>query len=412
MRCAKCGEPLKEGSLYCEACGEPVQMVPDYNEFDDYLDNLVGEEETNAKPGNANSGGVNAARGNTARVNTAGANMTGNKEDDVSAQHVNAKKRQSNKKKQQQKILMISAAVCLIAVIILVVAVSGNVRRSHDGSFDYQVEQAQKAYDSGNMTEAISYYEKALSIDPDNVDVRYELADIYMKNKDTDAALILYQEIINLDPKSEDAYKELISIYESKKNFDAIISLRDDTKDDKILKLFEAYTVSKPQFSKNSGKFGEAIELTIKADSGAKIYYSFDSDDPVKKGELYSRPITLDEEKTYNINAVAVDDRGISSETASVKYEIEFEAPDMPDVDPDGGTFGAPADISITAPANCKVYYTWDSTDPSAASMEYTAPIPIPEGNNVLSVIAIDQNTGKCSEIYRSRYEFYLNEQQ
>ena len=36
-------------------------------------------------------------------------------------------------------------------------------------------------------------------------------------------------------------------------------------------------------------------------------------------------------------------------------------------------------------------------------------PIPVPEGNNVLSVIAIDQNTGKCSDIYRSRFEFYMN---
>lgn len=42
MRCANCGNELKEGSLYCDVCGHPVQIVPDYNEFDDYLDNLVG----------------------------------------------------------------------------------------------------------------------------------------------------------------------------------------------------------------------------------------------------------------------------------------------------------------------------------------------------------------------------------
>ena len=79
-------------------------------------------------------------------------------------------------------------------------------------------------------------------------------------------------------------------------------------------------------------------------------------------------------------------------------------------MDPDGGTFGAPTEVSITIPQNCKVYYTWDSTDPSAASTEYTSPIQIPEGNNLLSVIAIDQSTGKCSNIYRSRYEFYVEQ--
>ena len=45
MRCANCGNELKEGSLYCDACGRPVQIVPDYNEFDDYLDNLVGNDD-------------------------------------------------------------------------------------------------------------------------------------------------------------------------------------------------------------------------------------------------------------------------------------------------------------------------------------------------------------------------------
>ena len=45
MRCANCGNELKEGSLYCDACGQPVQIVPDYNEFDDYLDNLVGNDD-------------------------------------------------------------------------------------------------------------------------------------------------------------------------------------------------------------------------------------------------------------------------------------------------------------------------------------------------------------------------------
>lgn len=68
------------------------------------------------------------------------------------------------------------------------------------------------------------------------------------------------------------------------------------------------------------------------------------------RGERYYSPITLDKEGTYEITAVAVDDRGIKSEVASAKYEIEFEAPDAPEIDPDGGTFGAQTDITITVP--------------------------------------------------------------
>ena len=46
MKCAYCGAELMEGSLYCNNCGKAVQIVPDYNEFDDYLDNLVGTSKT------------------------------------------------------------------------------------------------------------------------------------------------------------------------------------------------------------------------------------------------------------------------------------------------------------------------------------------------------------------------------
>ena len=426
MRCANCGNELKEGSLYCDACGRPVQIVPDYNEFDDYLDNLVGNDD---RPADGQKT-VRMVSDKTIRIDEPvrqqlqSAGQRTRQDQDRSSQSERQQARQTQtkqpcekpqsdgqkaKRAQQKKIIVISAVVCVIAIIILVAAVVRNVGRSHDNSFDYQVKQAKEAYAAGDINSAVSYYEKALSIDSDNTDVRFALADIYMSKKDYDAALVLYQEIINTDPKSKEAYKKLISIYESKKDYDAIVALRDSAKDASILKLFADYTVSEPKLSKSSGKYGEAIELTIDADSNTKIYYSFDSDNPFARGERYYNPITLDKEGTYEITAVAVDDRGIKSEVASARYEIEFEAPKAPEVDPDGGTFGAQTDITITAPENCKVYYTWDSSDPSAASTEYTAPIPVPEGNNVLSVIAIDQNTGKCSDIYRSRFEFYMN---
>lgn len=443
MRCANCGNELKEGSLYCDACGRPVQIVPDYNEFDDYLDNLVGNDDRSADGQKT----VRTVSDKTIRIDepvrqqlqSAGQRTRQNQDRSSQSERQQARQTQTKqaqerqaqpkiqqtqtkqpcekpqsdgqkaKRAQQKKIIVISAVVCVIAIIILVAAVVRNVGRSHDNSFDYQVKQAKEAYAAGDINSAVSYYEKALSIDSDNTDVRFALADIYMSKKDYDAALVLYQEIINTDPKSKEAYKKLISIYESKKDYDAIVALRDSAKDESILKLFADYTVSEPKLSKSSGKYGEAIELTIDADSNTKIYYSFDSDNPFARGERYYNPITLDKEGTYEITAVAVDDRGIKSEVASARYEIEFEAPKAPEVDPDGGTFGAQTDITITAPENCKVYYTWDSSDPSAASTEYTAPIPVPEGNNVLSVIAIDQNTGKCSDIYRSRFEFYMN---
>ena len=309
MRCANCGNELKAGSLYCDVCGHPVQIVPDYNEFDDYLDNLVGNDERRtdgqktAKPVSDRT--IRFDEPVREQLHSAG-QRNGQKPDRLS-QSVKQQVRQAQtgeqksqtkqpcekpqsdgqraKRAQQKKIIIISAVVCAVAIVILIAAITRNVSRSHDNSFDYQVKQAKAAYSAGNINSAVSYYEKALSIDSDNTDVRFALADIYMSKKDYDAALVLYQEIINIDPKSKEAYKKLISIYESKKDYDAIAALRESAKDASVLKLFADYTVSKPQFSKSSGKYGEAIELTITADSGTKIYYSYDSDNPFARGE-------------------------------------------------------------------------------------------------------------------------------
>ena len=38
MKCIYCGNELKEGSLFCPYCGKEVQIVPDYNIYDDDYD--------------------------------------------------------------------------------------------------------------------------------------------------------------------------------------------------------------------------------------------------------------------------------------------------------------------------------------------------------------------------------------
>ena len=54
MKCAKCGAELRVGSVYCENCGQPAQIVPDYNVLEDdfivsILDEKKKEEEIPAK---------------------------------------------------------------------------------------------------------------------------------------------------------------------------------------------------------------------------------------------------------------------------------------------------------------------------------------------------------------------------
>ena len=41
MKCKYCGHEIPDGGLYCDACGNEVRIVPDYNPLDDMLTEQV-----------------------------------------------------------------------------------------------------------------------------------------------------------------------------------------------------------------------------------------------------------------------------------------------------------------------------------------------------------------------------------
>ncbi|MCD8156640.1 MAG: chitobiase/beta-hexosaminidase C-terminal domain-containing protein [Clostridiales bacterium] len=101
-----------------------------------------------------------------------------------------------------------------------------------------------------------------------------------------------------------------------------------------------------------------------------------------------------------------MDEDGNYSETVSVVYEVELEAPDVPTVSPDGGQYTTAASITVSVPSGVTVYYTWDNTTPTTSSSKYTGPLEMPEGNNILSLIAVDEY-GMQSEVLMCNYIYY-----
>ncbi|MCM1106586.1 MAG: chitobiase/beta-hexosaminidase C-terminal domain-containing protein [Blautia sp.] len=374
MKCVHCGQELKEGSLFCSNCGKEVQIVPDYNVYDeDYLKQVIKEENRPAG-GTPQSG---SQPGNAAR----------------------------QKKKKMYIILGSCAALLFVAVVALVVGLG--VKNKRAGSFDYQMQMAQEAYEKGNIESAIEYYENALALDADNIEVRLILASIYMERKDYDSVMILCQEVIQMENSNQMACEMLISIYENQKNYDAILALREAVSDS-LKDLFAVYEVTPPLFSQEPGTYEEFLSIALTADGEYEIYYSLDGSDPTLRGLRYGMPIELDEnQKIYRISAVCMNDKGLYSEVVTNEYQIDIPAPAMPIVTPNGGDFGVETTVTITVPDGCSAYYTWDGSDPGVFSARYTGPITIPEGNNVLSVIIVDNETGLISDIFRGNYIFY-----
>lgn len=385
MKCIYCGEELQEGSLYCPKCGKAVQIVPDYNIYDeDYLKQVLTEE---------NQQSFDKSSKKSGRSKTTG----GKKKSSARAEI---------QKKQQQKILFIVAGIVCVLVFSLLI-LGAAVRSNHANSFSYQVKQAQKAVAVGDEKKAISYYENALELDNSSIDVRLALAELYEKRKEYDSALVLYQEVYRKDKKNRNACSGMISVYEAKKDIDAIMSLAASA-DSSLKDLFSAYQIEQPKFSLKSGIFESAQILQMLSTKRYEIYYTMDGSDPKTRGTLYAQPIRLNENnKTYVVKAVCKNEDGIYSDMMQATYKISIPAPDAPVVTPDGGTFDSETAVSIKVPSGCSAYYTWNGNTPSTSSTKYNGPFYVPEGNNILSVILVDHSTGLHSDVYKGNFVYY-----
>ena len=401
MKCIYCGAEIKDNEVTCPICNRDVQLVPDYNIMDDeYLKQLMEEEASK-------------------RSRSSAADSPEYEDDDepyIRPERESARdrdksggKKKPEKKKKSQKgsLIAVSILVVFFVAAIIVGAVFYKINSDHANSYDYQVLQAEAAVSEGDTDSAISYYERALKLDKDSIDVRLALGELYMSIKDYDSALVMYQEAINLEDSNIEAYRGLLSVYEAQGDYDSISNIRDEIDDVTILSALSDYLVDAPTFSVESGEYDEAIVVSLSADSGCTIWYTTDGSDPLVYGTRYSAPFTYDSDGTYNIYAVAVNENSVCSETVSAKYVIDIAAPSAPIVSPEGGNYTVETQITISVPDGCTAYYTWDGTDPNISSTEYTGPFTIPVGSNVLSVIIIDDTTEKMSSIYRSNYTYY-----
>ena len=162
MKCIYCGEELKEGSLYCPKCGKAVQIVPDYNIYDDdYLNQVLTEE----------SQKISGSR------------------PDRNKRPAPAEKKHPGKKhldpRQKKIIFLVLGIVCVLIFALLLLGAA--IRSNHANSFDYQVGLAEKAQKAGDTKNAIACYENALALDKNSIEVRLALAELYTEEKDYDS---------------------------------------------------------------------------------------------------------------------------------------------------------------------------------------------------------------------------------
>ena len=392
MKCAKCGAEIRPGCVYCSNCGQEAQIVTEINILeDDLLRSMLDEESEKTKE--------TASAEEKEKSGKSSSEASDGKSD-----RGQAKKKNSRQKKKQQRMLIL-----LVAVLVAACVAAGLVMRyQRANSASYQLKRAEEAFDQKNYTSALDYVNRALQLDESSEDALLLQGEIYQMMKNDDQAETVLLKVIDQNPDCTEAYESLLELYDENGSYEQILALKEKATNTDILSLFDTYLVETPAIEVKSGTYKEfqKVKLSVKG-KNLDIYYTLDGSVPTKRDTLYKDDaITIEKQGKTTLTAVAMDKNGRYSEPVSAEYDIELDAPDVPVVSPDGGMITEASTVTATVPKGVTVYYTWNGTTPNKSSSKYTGPIEIPEGNNILSLIAVDEN-GLSSEVLKCNYIYY-----
>lgn len=385
MKCPNCGNELEDGHLICELCGEEIQIVPD---FEPEIENSITETLS------------------TLAAMQEGEDTKTEAETDEDIEYIEDAEENEENLAGNRKIWVMMSLI----IIFVVAFISYAMYAYHIQTVEYQIDKAKEYAANESYTEAIACLEAAYAQHPDVAQILFLEADYYYLQQDNAAALAQLMKIIEKGSFShedvEEAYNKVITIYANQGQYAQINELLRSCNDESIVNMFQSYLAMEPEFSYVEGTYAEVIPLKLSSNTSGTIYYTMDGSKPDTNSLIYTAPLFL-ETGEYTISAFFVNDYGIESEIVSKKYVINLAVPNAPEVELYSGEYTEPTMIAVEGTEGCKIYYTTDESEPTADSVPYTGPIPMPLGKTLFKFVNISEE-GVSSEVTMRTYTLIL----
>ena len=384
MKCPNCGNELKEGHLICEICGEEIQIVPD---FEPEIENSITET-----------------------LSTLVALQEGEETQEIQPEDEENKEKVTSEPEEMTESGKTIWVVVILVIIFIVALISYGAYAYHIRTLDYQLDRAREYAAQESYAEAIACLESAYESYPDMAQILFMEANYYYIQQDNVSAVqVLYRIIERGDFSYEDreeAYSKVITIYANEGMYGQINELLRNCPETEIVNMFQSYLAMEPEFSYVEGSYDEVVPLKLSSNTSGTIYYTTDGSMPDKNSLIYTAPLFL-ESGEYTISAFFVNDYGIESEIVSKTYVINLSVPNPPEIALYSGEYTEPTMIAVEQIEGCRVYYTTDESDPTADSVPYTGPIPMPLGRTLFKFVNISEE-GVSSEITTRTYTLRL----
>lgn len=364
---------MAEGKLYCEHCGEDIHIVPDFEpELEQTIHDILEEMHED---------------------------MTGGGREEPEELEEPEEECDWQEPVRRKRIWPKVLLALLFLIFLAVGGAAWHVYSSYSES--YQLSRAKQYVELGKYDEAIACYNRAVELDSANVELLFELADIYLlKNNKVEYEYLLREIIRNKNASSEQlegAYGKLIAIYREREDYQTINALLLASGDENLIAAYPNYIVDVPQFSINEGYYTSIQPLKLTASGSGKIYYTLDGSEPTEESTEYTAPIIL-ENGSHFVKACFINDNGIVSDVVTKEYHIEYNDILPPEISVVSGEYSFPIMIEVLDDEE-DVYYTTDGSDPTYSSTPYTGPIPMPLGKSVFKFARmVDGATGTIAE--------------
>ncbi len=400
MICPKCGNEIAEGHLYCEVCGEEIQIVPDFDiqveeSINVTLTSVAGDVKLDADVG-----------GMTKEIPTEKVvemiDTTDEQQD----------KKQPVKKSGNEKTYsinfrtlwpFIAGGLCVLAAFVFaIVTFTGKVEHKPSDS----IEEAMAHYNAGNYADAVEILRTINAGSNKTHESVQLLADCYFSQmKYDECEQLLIMELVG-DPNNTELLRRLMECYIAQDDKEEIKKLLSTTENDEILRSYDEYLAPPPLFSLESGTYKDDEQLSLLSEKEGEIHYTLDGSTPKKESMLYVQPFVFDVGE-HTVKAVFVNDKGIVSDPVEHTYVIERRMLEDPVLLTEGGKYADPELIKLEKPTGAVIYYTDDGTEPTVESNVYNQPIPMPIREKTFRFIVIDSD-GLTSQIVEATYTLQM----
>lgn len=304
MRCPKCGAELEAGSIYCTACLQELQIVPDYDPLEELV---IGQEPEKSEQETKEQL---------------------HKESETTQVQEPKKTLWQSKLFWQLLFLISGVLICFGAFMISY----HSMGRKND--YSYQLKKGRQLMEEEQYEEALPYLKQAQSLQgdmegADTAPLRL-LAEAYAKVDAKELAVDCMKDAIYMEEAArganyelEELYLELMDILNLTKQTNLIEEVIETCAYEEIKEKLLPYRIEKPTCDMPEGNYNYYVMLELSAEYGS-IYYTLDGTEPTKDSTRYEKPIELTEGENL-LSAVAINKKGMVSEPLVQIYRLEFK---------------------------------------------------------------------------------------